>query len=72
MPFRGAIVSRGMFIGVTIDQTTNDSYFPTQKKTISMFWTGYLKIYYTILQYYKILTKRPKKTFAKKPAMRTS
>ena len=31
MPFRGALVSWGMYMGVTIDQMTNDGYFPTQK-----------------------------------------
>ena len=29
MPFRGALVSRGMYMGVSIDQMTNDGYFPT-------------------------------------------
>ena len=31
MPFRGVLVSRGMYMGVIIDQTTIDGYFPTQK-----------------------------------------
>ena len=31
MPFRGALVSKGMYMGVSIDQMTNDGYFPTQK-----------------------------------------
>ena len=31
MPFRGALVSRGMYMGVSIDQMTKDGYFPTQK-----------------------------------------
>ena len=31
MPFRGTLVSRGMYMGVSIDQMTNDGYFPTQK-----------------------------------------
>ena len=32
MTFRGALVSRGMYMGVSIDQMTNDGYFPTQKE----------------------------------------
>ena len=31
MTFRGAIVSSGMYMGASIDQMTNDGYFPTQK-----------------------------------------
>ena len=31
MTFRGALVSRSVYIGVSIDQVTNDGYFPTQK-----------------------------------------
>ena len=31
MTFRGALVSRGMYMGVSIDQMTNDGYFPTLK-----------------------------------------
>ena len=31
MTFRGALVSRGMYMGVSIDQMKNDGYFPTQK-----------------------------------------
>ena len=31
MTFRDALVSRGMHMGVSIDQMTNDGYFLTQK-----------------------------------------
>jgi len=31
MTFRGALVSRGMYMGISIDQMMNDGYFPTQK-----------------------------------------
>jgi len=31
MTFSGALLSRGMYMGVSIDQMTNDGYFATQK-----------------------------------------
>ena len=31
MPFREALVSRGVYMGVSIDKVMNDGYFPTQK-----------------------------------------
>ena len=31
LPLRGALVSRGMYTGVSIDQMMNDGYFRTQK-----------------------------------------
>ena len=36
MPFRGALVSRGMYMGVSIDQMTNDGYFLTQKEHLHL------------------------------------
>ena len=36
MPFRGALVSRDMYMGVSIDQMTNDGYFPTQKEHLHL------------------------------------
>ena len=45
MPFRGALVSRGMFMKVSIDQMTNDSYFPTQKKNHLHVLEGYQQIF---------------------------
>ena len=44
MPFRGVLVSRGMYMGVSIDQMTNDGYFPTQKDHLHLL-EGYLKIF---------------------------
>ncbi len=31
MPLRAALLSGGMYMGVSIDQMTNGGYFPTQK-----------------------------------------
>ena len=42
MPFRGALVSRGMYMGVSINQMMNDGYFPTQKDHLHLL-EGYLK-----------------------------
>ena len=36
MPFRGALVSRDMYMAVSIDQVTNDGYFPTQKEHLHL------------------------------------
>ena len=44
MTFRGALVSRGMYMGVGIDQMTYDCYFPTQKDHLHLL-EGYLKIF---------------------------
>ena len=40
MPLRGALVSRGMYMGVSIDQMTNDGYFLTQKDHLHLFGAG--------------------------------
>ena len=40
----GALVSRGMYMAVSIDQMTNDGYFPTQKDHLHLL-EGYLKIF---------------------------
>ena len=31
MPFRGALTSRGVYMGDSINQMMKDGYFPTQK-----------------------------------------
>ena len=54
----GALVSRGMYMGVSIDQMTNDGHFPTQKDHLHLLegvskhiWSN------TPLPYYKDKTK---------------